>query len=137
MSSIGSLRPRPHISLDTAFFWDAALNGRLEVQRCLACRTLQHPPAPACSQCHSFELAPEAMSGAGVVESYTIHHHPPLPGFEGRPVVALIRLDEGPLMLSNIVGDDAEDVRIGDPVQVTFLRVAPDYVIPQFTRTAR
>nr|GLK33188.1 hypothetical protein GCM10017611_00300 [Rhodococcus wratislaviensis] len=82
-------------------------------------------------------MAPEVMSGAGVVESYTIHHHPPVPGFDGRPVVALIKLEEGPLMLSNIVGDDAEDVRIGDPVQVTFLQIATDYVIPQFTRTAR
>lgn len=134
MTVAENLRPRPHVSPDTAFFWDAALEGRLVVQRCVQCRTLEHPPAPACPRCHSFDLVPEVVSGSGVVETFTIHHHPPVPGFETRPVVALIRLSEGPLMLSNIVGDDAENVQIGDSVQVTFVRLAPDYVIPQFVR---
>ncbi|ONH22842.1 hypothetical protein BL253_34610 [Pseudofrankia asymbiotica] len=71
------------------------------------------------------------------METYTIHHHPPVPGFTSPPVVALVRLAEGPLMISNIVGPGASGVTIGDEVMVVFVEIDDDYVVPQFARIIR
>ena len=131
-----TLRPRPSISQDTAFFWDGANCGELLIQKCSSCGTLRHPPRPGCASCGSLEWETIQSTGLGTVYSYVIYHHPPLPGFEPPFAVGLIELEEGVRMLSNIVGMPLDEITIGMPVEVTFVAVDPDLTLPMFRRRA-
>ncbi|HEY1988781.1 MAG TPA: Zn-ribbon domain-containing OB-fold protein, partial [Acidimicrobiales bacterium] len=96
-------RPAPILTEDNHAFWDAAREGRLVTQRCAGCGRLQHPPRPMCPSCHGLELEVVDLAGTGVVYSYSILHHPQHPSFDYPVVAALIDLDEGVRILSNLV----------------------------------
>jgi uncharacterized OB-fold protein len=103
-------------------FWDACKEHRLIMQQCAACANYMFYPAYMCPHCGCSELRWEQVSGRGSIHSITTVHHPADPVFaQSTPyVVALIQLDEGPVMMSNIVGEDRLDSSIGDRVEVTF-----------------
>jgi hypothetical protein len=121
---------------DTSFFWKAAAEGRLAIQRCSGCGLLRHPPGPACPSCQSLEWEPAEVSGRGTLYSYTVIHHPPAPGFDGPAIAAVVALEEGPRLISNITGTDPETLRIGEPLEVWFLPQAEGWTAPQFRRPA-
>lgn len=127
-----SERALPLPDADTAFFWEGTARGELLILRCDACGRFVHYPRPTCNRCAGSSLTPTAVSGRGTVHSFTVTHRP-VPGFEPPFVVALIELDEqaGLRMVSNLVGIDPSDVRIGMPVAVTFAPVE-DIVLPLF-----
>ena len=125
-------RPRPAVSADTAFFWEGASRGELLIQRCKSCGTLRHPARPMCGECGSLEWDTVRASGRGEVFTYVVFHHPSVPAFETPYVVALIQLEEGTRLVSNVIGIPPEDVRIGMPVEVTFERVDDDLILPLF-----
>jgi len=129
-------RPRPSISQDTEFFWEGAVWNELRIQRCTACNTLRHPPRPGCAACGSLEWDYIVSCGDGIVYSFVIYHHPPLPGFEPPFAVGLIELEEGVRMLSNIVDTPLEEIEIGMPVQVTYVAVDDEMTLPMFRRRA-
>lgn len=128
----GERRPRPAINDDTRFFWEGVARGELLVQRCTSCGRLRHPPRPACGRCRSLDWEPQRMSGRGEVYSFVVHHYPPVPGFEPPFAVALVRLDEGPRIVSNIVGVAPGDVHVGMRVMVTFVRIDDELTLPMF-----
>lgn len=105
-------------------YWAAAREGRLVVQRCANCSALQHPPGQVCVRCLSKDVAPETMSGFGHVYGFTVVERAML--LELRPfvpyVVALVDLDEGVRMLSNIIADPAA-ITIGARLRVAFRRI--------------
>lgn len=76
------------------------------------------------------------MSGRGIVHTYTICHPPVLPAFENKVPynVVIVRLDEGPFMVSNLVDCPNEEIEIGMPVEVAFTEVEDDLVLPLFRR---
>ena len=114
MSGGGAVqRPAPILTEDNHEYWDAAKQGRLVAQRCSGCGRLRHPPRPMCPVCHSLEHRLVDLAGSGVVYSYTILHYPEFPGFTYPVIAALIDLDEGVRVLSNLVDIEPEDVRIG------------------------
>jgi len=125
-------RPRPAISDDTRFFWEGASGKELLVQRCTSCATLRHPPRPMCANCRSLEWEPAPMSGRGSVYSFVVHHHPPVPGFDLPFVVALVELEEGVRMVSNLTGVTPEEVSIGMPVEAEFVPVDDELTLPLF-----
>jgi hypothetical protein len=125
-------RPRPAQSPDNAFFWQGVAAGELRIQRCTACRALRHPPGPMCPRCHSLDWDHLAASGRGHVYSFVVAHHPPVPPFSYPNAIALIELDEGTRLVSNLVGIDPADVAIGLRVCVEFTRVDDDLVLPLF-----
>lgn len=125
-------RPRPAISPDTEFFWEGARRGELLIQRCTACSTLRHPSRPMCGECSSLDWDTVRATGRGEVYSFTVHHHPPVPGFEIPYVVALIQLEEGTRIVSNVVGIAPDEVRIGMPVEVDFQTFTDDLTLPLF-----
>jgi uncharacterized protein len=108
---------RPVIGPDTQFFWDGVKEGELRIQRCADCGARRHPPGPMCPHCHSVKRDYTVAGGRGVVHSYVIHHHPPVPGLTPPYAVALVELDEGVRMVGNVLGCPPEDVRIGMPVR--------------------
>jgi len=118
----------------TAPFWAAAAEHRLVIQQC-QCGRLSHPPVAICPECrrHTFTWLP--MSGYGTVYAFTTVCHAVHPVTVGRTpyVIALIALDEGPRMLSNLRRCDAEEVRVGLPVQVIFEELSDTVWLPQFT----
>ncbi|WP_119729230.1 bifunctional MaoC family dehydratase N-terminal/OB-fold nucleic acid binding domain-containing protein [Thermomonospora amylolytica] len=131
-----ALRPRPAINRDNAFWFEAAREHRLVIQRCAACKALRHPPGPCCPQCGSFDWDTVEAAGTGHVHSYVVAHHPPHPAFDMPYVVALVELAEGTRLIANLTGLAPEEVEIGMPVVVDWLEADPDLTLPVF-RPAR
>jgi uncharacterized OB-fold protein len=128
-------RPLPQPDPDTEFFWTATRRGELHILRCRDCKTYVHLPRPGCHGCGGTDLAPERVSGRGVVHSFTVTHFP-LPGFEPPFAVVIVELEEqrGLRLVSNLVDVDPGDVEIGMPVEVVFEAVADDVALPLFRR---
>ena len=127
-----SSRLDPTPTLDTRFFWEALKEERLLIQRCTTCRTLRHPPRPMCPGCNSLVWDTITASGRGTVHSFVMPRHPPLPWFEGTYIVALIDLQEGTRLVSNLCDVEPAEVRIGMPVELFFARFDDGLVLPQF-----
>jgi uncharacterized protein len=121
---------KPVRSRDTAFFWDGTAEGELRIQRCGACGTLRHPPGPMCPACGATNPGYVVAAGHGEVYSYVVHHHPPMPGRELPFVVALVELAEGVRVLGELLDVAPDDVRVGMPVEATFLPVDDDLALP-------
>jgi uncharacterized OB-fold protein len=125
--------PTPRIQPETADFWAATLNGTLLLQRCSACGTVVYYPRFLCSACHSTELENIQSSGRGTIYSYTVTTRGILEYKDvGAYVLAMVELDEGPKMLTNIVGCDPADLRIGQQVEVVFHKTDGDAALPRF-----
>ena len=121
---------RPLVTPDTAFFWEGTAAGELRIQRCESCGTLRHPPGPCCPACGAMNRGYVVAAGTGEVYSYVVHHHPPVPGKRLPMVVALVQLPEGVRMVGEMPGVRPDQVRIGLPVQATFVRVDEDLTLP-------
>ncbi|MGA2519906.1 MAG: Zn-ribbon domain-containing OB-fold protein [Acidimicrobiales bacterium] len=128
-------RPAPVPDADSAPYWQAAHDGRLVVQHCLACGAHQLYPRDRCLVCRG-ELEWVDASGRGTVHSFTvIRQNYARPFRDWIPyVVALVDLEEGPRLMTNIVGCAPEDVRIGMPVRATFEVVSDVAGIALFVR---
>lgn len=124
-----------HANGDSNPYWQGAREGRLLFQKCQACGSVQFPPRHHCATCWEADLDWTEGSGRGVVESYTVVHRAPLPSLRDRVpyVVASVLVEEGPRMLTNIVGEGALDVQVGAPVRATFVTDADGETLPQFT----
>ena len=129
-----ALRPRPVVNRDNAGFWAGVAEGELRFQRCTDCATPRFPWLPGCNACGSDAWAAEAASGAGTVYSYVVVHHPIPAAFRGRSPynVALVELEEGVRMVSNVQGLPATEVRIGLPVRLDFERCDEELTLPVF-----
>ena len=125
-------RPRPPVNQDNAFFWEGVDRGELLIQRCVSCGRLRHPPRPMCPWCQSLEWDTVRSSGRGEVYSFVVPHHPQVPSFDYPYVVAVIELEEGTRLLSNVVDIEAADVYIGLPVEVRFVAVDDELTLPLF-----
>jgi uncharacterized protein len=106
--------------LDRAF-WTGGREGRLLIQRCVACRRWAHPPRARCLACGG-AVAPEPVSGEGTVYSFTVNHYPFNPRVAVPYVVALVELveQEGLRLPTNIIDCDPSGVHIGLRVRVAF-----------------
>lgn len=124
-------RPLPQPSNLTAPHWDGARQHKLMVQKCDDCAGYTFIPRPVCHHCFSPNLKWVESSGKGTVYSYTIVHRPPDPSFEAPFCIAIIELEEGWHMTSNIVGSPVEEIRTGLPVEVEFLDVG-EMTLPAF-----
>jgi len=115
-------RPVPRLDPDNRAFWTGGAVGELRFNRCADCGNFIHPPKPVCRVCLSENVAPEAVAGTGVVDSYTINHQAWYPGLEVPFVIARIAIDGAPgvYLTSNIVGSPVDEVDFDDKVRVTF-----------------
>ncbi|QGV79710.1 bifunctional MaoC family dehydratase N-terminal/OB-fold nucleic acid binding domain-containing protein [Streptomyces ficellus] len=129
-------RPRPVINRDNAGFWDGVAAHRLLIQRCTGCGTLRFPWLPGCDTCGAPTWDTVEAGGEGTVHSYVVMHHPPFPAFDPPYAVGLVELAEGVRMVSGITGVPYDEVRIGMPVRLEFLRVDEDLELPFFRAEA-
>ena|ERR1700728_1705152 len=133
MSDVTSpARPAPILTDDNFLFWEAAKEGKLVTQQCGQCGRLRHPPRPMCPACHSLVFEMIELAGTGVVYSYSFLHHPQSPAFTYPVIAALVDLDEGVRLVSNLVDVEPSDVRIGLPVEVRFVPTRNDGAVPVF-----
>jgi uncharacterized OB-fold protein/acyl dehydratase len=129
-------RLRPPRGHDNAWWWDRVARGELPIQRCRDCGVLRHPPRPMCASCQSIEWDSVPAKGGGTVYSYTVLHHPKFPGYDYPLVCAVIELDEGTRIVSNVVGCAAADVRIGMRVALHVEAVDDGMTLPLFRPAA-
>ena len=126
-------KPLPQIDALTRGFWEHARAGRLAVQVCDVCGDAHFPASPVCPQCLSDGQQWKPTSGRGILESWVEFHRAYWSGFQGDlPYrVGLVRLEEGPLLLSNLVGAEA---KIGDAVKAVFEKITDEVTLPKFTK---
>jgi uncharacterized OB-fold protein len=120
---------------DSRPFWAAAATGRLVLQRCTNCQRFHHPPRPMCPSCHSLEREWVEARGTGTVYSYAVLHHPQNPAFDYPVLAALVDLDEGVRIGTNLVDIAPAGVMIGMPVEVTFATTVDGAAVPVFRPT--
>ena len=126
-------RPQPRIDRLNAPFWETAKAGKLSVQACTGCGDLHFPPSPVCPACLSDAQEWRVVSGAATLESWVDFHRAYWDGFrDALPYrVCLVRLAEGPLLVSNLVGPSA-DARLGAALQARFEDLADGLRLPVF-----
>ncbi len=112
--------------------WDGCRDGVLRVQRCSACDAYVFIPQPICTACQGDDLEWVESSGRGRVYSFTTVHRPPRAEFEVPYVVAIVELEEGWHMLTNIIGCAADAVQVDMPVEVCFERMSEEITLPRF-----
>jgi uncharacterized OB-fold protein len=115
-------KPIPAPTHETRPYWEGCKRHELRIQQCGACGQHQFYPRLYCSKCFSERVEWVHASGRATVTTFTIVRRPVSPAFkDDMPyVVALVTLEEGPSMMTNIVGCVPEKVTIGMPVAVTF-----------------
>jgi uncharacterized OB-fold protein len=134
---MAATRPLPRLDSDNRAFWTGGAEGKLLIHHCRDCDRWVHPPGPVCRYCLSENIGPEAVSGAGVVDTFTVNHQAWAPGVEVPFVIARVTLDDAPgvILTTNIVGCPVDAVDIGDRVRVTFEQ-HEDVWIPLFEKVA-
>mgnify|MGYP003826148627 CR=1 FL=1 len=117
-----TIRPLPQPTKWSAPYWQAAREKRFTLQYCNDCNKPIMYPRPFCPHCLGEALEYRPSAGTGEIYTLTTQVAGPPSGFaEKLPfVIAVIRLDEGVQLMSNIVGDDRANARIGDRVTVDF-----------------
>jgi uncharacterized OB-fold protein len=124
--------PLPRPSELSKPHWEGCRNGELRVQRCSDCGAFEFVPKPVCTRCFSESLEWVTSSGRGHVYSYTEVHRPQRPSFDVPYIVAIIELEEGWHMLTNLVECTNDDVSVGLEVEVDFRRMSDTITLPYF-----
>ncbi len=131
-------KPLPTVTPWSAPFWEGCRRGELLIQKCQTCGALNFYPKLYCAECLSSNLEWVKSAGRGKVYSYmVVYAFQPTEFTEDVPyVVAIIDLDEGVRMMSNIVGCDPETVRCDMRVEVVFERATDAFTLPKFRPAA-
>ena len=118
---------------ETKHYWDGAKDEKLILQKCNDCSDIYFPPRPFCPKCGSRSVQEFQASGKGSLYSYVINHLPS-PGFTPPFAIAVVELEEGPRLMSNIVECEQtpEALELDMPLEVTFEKLNDDITLPQF-----
>ncbi|MFC1971448.1 Zn-ribbon domain-containing OB-fold protein [Chloroflexota bacterium] len=127
-------KPLPILEPETVPFWDYCKKHELRMQQCSQCGHIRYPAGIICPKCHSMEAEWVRLSGKGKIYSFIIFHRIYHEGFRNdMPYsVAIIHLEEGPRMISNMVECKLEDIKIDMPVEVVFEDVTDEFSLPKF-----
>ena len=132
-------KPLPAISSLNRPYWDALKQRELRLQKCAGCGKVWYPPSPLCPACWSREFTWERLSGRGRVNSWVVFHQSYFRGYDDElPYnVAEVELEEGPRLLTNLVGIKNDEIRAGIPVEIVFDDVNAEVTLAKFRpRTA-
>ena len=127
-------KPIPQPNADDTFFWDGCREHRLLFQKCLDCGLVRWPPSMLCPDCHSHSSELAEATGKGTVYTYAVYHQAYHPGFEGEVpyVTAVIRLEEGPHFLSNLVDCQPHEIECDMPVKLVWEDIDEGFSLPKF-----
>ena len=128
-------KPIPVPTPETQFFWDKCKEHELWLQRCQTCQHVFFYPRMHCPECLSDNVPGFRASGKGTLWTYMINHRP-VPGFkdDGPYAIAVVQLEEGPRMMSNIVGieNTPDNLVLDMPLEVVFEDATEEISIPKF-----
>lgn len=133
------MRTLPEPTPETRHFWDGCKVGELRLQRCNQCEKSYFPPRPFCPGCGARDVEVYVASGRAVLWSYVITHRP-RPDVSKEPyAIAVVKLDEGPTMMTNIVGlpQTPEALQLDMPLQVSFEKQDDEITLPLFAPIGR
>jgi uncharacterized protein len=124
----------PQPTGETVCYWEGCKNHELLIQQCSDCGQYQFYPRIMCTNCTSREVNWVKATGRGKIISFTIVYRAISKAYlaETPYVVALIELEEGPTMMSNVVQCDLKDVEVGMSVEVVFEDWSDEITIPKF-----
>jgi len=125
----------PEPTPETAPFWDGCKEHELRIQFCTVCRKHFFYPRLFCPTCLSDTTEWRTVSGKGTLLTYVLSARP-APGFENELpyAIAIVQLDEGPHLMSNIVNAEItpQNLKAGMPVEVVFEDVNETITLPKF-----
>jgi uncharacterized protein len=126
-------RPRPEPTPETKHFWEGAKAGKLLLQRCKDTGKAYFPPRPFSPYTGSRNVEVFEASGRATLLSYVIHHRP-VPGFKPPYAIAVVELEEGPRMMTNIVDcpQTPEALVLDMPLEVAFTPMDDSISLPLF-----
>jgi uncharacterized OB-fold protein len=115
-------RPQPKLDQENRAFWTGGAEGKLNIVKCHDCGQYTHPPRILCRHCQSENIAPEAVAGTGVIDTFSVNHQAWVPGLEVPLVIARVKLDgvPGVTLTTNIVNCPIDEVNFDDKVRVVF-----------------
>jgi uncharacterized OB-fold protein len=124
----------PAPDLETKPFWDGCKEGRFLIRHCNACGTDHYYPRPFCPTCWSDDVAWKEASGRATLYTYSVVHVNDLPPFGERVpyVAAIVELEEGPRVMTNVEGVEHEALQIGMPLVVDYKPISDDITIAIF-----
>ncbi len=127
-------KPKPRPAPESLPYWQTAREHRLALPKCEACQQFWFPPSRTCPHCLSTRFSFETVSGKGKIYSFVTFHRVYRPAFEHDVpyVVALVELDEGPRLLTNILGVAYDQVTCDMRVEVVFDDFDSEISIPKF-----
>jgi len=127
-------KPLPQPNPDTKPFWDGCRKHELRFQKCRNCSHVRWPPSIICPMCYTQDTEWIRAGGRGKIYTFVVYHQAFHKAFENDLpyVTAIIELEEGPRLLSNIVGCRPQDVRCGMPVEVTWEDINEEFSLPKF-----
>lgn len=136
MTSTARSRPTP--TPETRHFWEGTRRQQLLLQRCEACAHTYFPPRPFCPRCNSRSVATVPASGRATLYSYVISHRP-APGFTPPFSIAVVTLEEGPRMMTNVVGcpQTPEALELDMPLEVVYEPLDEEITLPLFRPAAQ
>jgi uncharacterized OB-fold protein len=131
---MASGRELPSVEGETRPYWEAAKQGRLLIKKCNACGEVHHYPRPFCPSCWSEDVVWQEVSGGGTLYTYSTIFRNDLEPFSawGAYVAAVVELDEGPRLMTNIVDAAPETLRVGMPVKVRYRDLTDEWAAPVF-----
>ena len=127
-------KPLPQPNAETKPFWDGCKQHQLRFQKCRDCGYVRWPPSIICPMCYSSETEWITASGKGTLYTFATYHHAYHPAFENDLpyITAIIELEEGPHLLTNIVGCSPDEVQCDIPVEVTWEDITEEFSLPKF-----
>ena len=127
-------RPLPKPTPESQPYWDGLRQRKLVLPQCIDCAKPHFYPRIVCPHCGSRRLEWRHANGRGTLYSFVINHRPPAWRKQVPYVIAVVELDEGPRMMSNLIGipPDPALIRCDMPVEIVFDDVTPVVTLPQF-----
>lgn len=125
--------PKPVMGLFDRPFWRSVHNRRTALQKCDDCAAFRYPPGPCCPDCLSPNATWTPLSGGGTILSWAVFHRKYLPAYPPPHAVIAVRLDEGPVMMSNLEGEEPSGSWIGRRVRLVHHETPSGFVLPRFT----
>jgi uncharacterized OB-fold protein len=124
---------------DTQPYWDAAREGRLLIRSCSNCGRTHFYPRPFCPYCWGTSVSWREASGRATLYTWSVVYQNDLPPFPERVpyVAAVVDLEEGPRMMTNVVDCDVDALEVGMPLEVTYRQISDDVTIPVFRRRSQ
>ena len=127
-------KPLPAPTGETKPFWDYCKKHELRLQKCSQCGYIRNPQSILCPKCQSMDSEWVKLSGKGKVFSFIVFHqaYAKVWADELPYAVASVELEEGPRMMTNIIGCKTDDIKIGMPVEVQFEDITDEFALPKF-----